>query len=188
MSYAVNPVVPKNLENTAIQYWTGVYKGDAKLIGETLDPEVTVSVYDEMRGKTTPKVTLTGREGVVAQALNMTEVVKSIQNFGLQLAVLKDDSGGKELLAVRFNQKLTEKAPDTVIHLSECELWRWKVEKDGEEEKIVFTAGMIFKKDGLAKYLSNPRALASINAIVIDGENDQAVPVSNWLIMNCQLL
>jgi hypothetical protein len=187
MSYTVNPVVPKNLENTAIQYWTGVYKGDAELIGETLDPEVSVSGYDEMSGNKIPKVTLTGREGVVAQALKMTETVKSIRNFGLQLAVLKDD-GGNELLAVRFNQKFTERAPDMVTHSSECELWKWRVEKDGEEEKIVFTAGMIFKKDELSKYASNPEVIASINAIVIGGENDQAVPVSNWLIMNCQLL
>lgn len=195
MSFTINTTVPKSLENTAIQYWTGVYKGDAEQIGDTLDPNVVVKAFDSMDGQPVPSVTLTGRDAVVEQALKMNEVVKSIENFGLSFALVTDNSDdeGRQMLAVKFSQNLVleqaEGTPEVNMFSRGVELWQWEDVGTEGNEKIVFTAGLIFEKDNLSNHSSNQEELQNMVAYTIDANGGHAQPpaAQGWL-QGCAIL
>lgn len=191
MSYSINTTVPKSLENTAIQYWTGVYNGNAEQIRDALDPDVEIKAYDRMDDHNMPSVTLTGVDAVVEQSLKMSETIKSIKNFGLTFAMLKDGAD-QEVLAIKFQQDLiigpSDDASEVEMFSHGLEFWKWKDVGTEGNEKIVLTAGRIFEKDELSEHVSNKDELKNMIVLNIETLSQENQAAAQWTFSNCAIL
>jgi hypothetical protein len=89
------------MEFAAIQYWSGVYAGNAEQISSVLDDNVQMTSFVVVDGKHQPAEPLSGKENVVATAMKMHEVIKSIENFNLRFHKLPENK-----LLVEYGQLL----------------------------------------------------------------------------------